>query len=89
MILGNILKALHITLTTKKGSNYIYVGFYHINFPGIDVDGRIEEVENFMMFFQKKIASIVAFGKSIPGFRNLSLDDQANLVKGNRKVLVK
>jgi len=36
-----------------------------------------------MMFFQRKIASIVSFGKSIPGFKDLTLDDQANLVKGN------
>lgn len=33
------------------------------------------------MFFQKKIGLIVSFGKSIPGFKQLCLDDQANLVK--------
>lgn len=51
---------------------------------GIDVDGRIVEIEFFLQFFQRKIAAIVAFAKAIPGFRQLCLDDQSNLVKVSR-----
>ncbi|KAH3712382.1 nuclear receptor ROR-beta-like [Dreissena polymorpha] len=51
---------------------------------GIEIDGRNEEIECALNFFQKRIAFLVAFAKSIPGFRDLSLDDQASLIKASR-----
>ena len=48
---------------------------------GIDIDGRVEEIERGLNFYERKVSSMVAFGKSIPGFKQLCLEDQATLVK--------
>jgi len=48
----------------------------------MDIDGRNEQMEAALTFFQKRIAFLVAFAKSVPGFKDLNLDDQASLVKG-------
>lgn len=58
-----------------------FTEFYNIT--GIDLDGRIERIDNAFQFFEQKISFVVAFAKSIPGFKSLKLDDQANLLKGN------
>lgn len=52
-------------------------------FAGIDIDGRIAEMEKGLNWYEKKVQLFVAFGKAIPGFKQLPLDDQASLVKGN------
>lgn len=54
------------------------------NATGIDIDGRLERIYTAFKFFEEKIATIVAFAKEIPGFKQLSLDDQANLIKASR-----
>lgn len=57
-----------------------------MTFTGIDIDGRIQEVDSLLQFLENKIALMVAFGKAIPGFKELDLDDQADLIKGGRFV---
>ncbi|XP_045180934.2 nuclear receptor ROR-beta-like [Mercenaria mercenaria] len=56
--------------------------FYSIT--GIDLDGRIEHVQRAFTFFEQKISVIVSFAKSIPGFKSLKMNDQANLIKASR-----
>lgn len=56
--------------------------FYKIT--GIDLDGRLQHVDGAFNFFERKISQVVAFAKSIPGFKQLSLNDQANLIKASR-----
>lgn len=75
-------KTRALTTEPAKQTMIRLMNVFRCIIAGIDLDGRIEEVEKFMKFFQKKIALMVSFGKSIPGFRHLCLDDQASLVKG-------
>jgi len=49
---------------------------------GIDLDDRLKNADTALAFFEQKIALIVGFGKAIPGFKSLPLDDQASLIKG-------
>ena len=48
---------------------------------GVDIDGRVQHIDSLLAFLESRIALMVAFGKSIPGFKDLPLDDQANLIK--------
>lgn len=57
-----------------------FTEFY--NATGIDIDGRIQQLDTAFKYFEEKITKIVAFAKAIPGFKKLGLDDQANLIKG-------
>jgi hypothetical protein len=57
-----------------------FAEFYKIT--GIDLDGRLLHMDGAFNFFERKISQVVAFAKSIPGFKQLSLNDQANLIKG-------
>lgn len=57
-----------------------YMEFY--NATGIDVDGRKQQLEEGVRFFENNISKIVTFSKAIPGFKHLTLSDQAKLVKG-------
>lgn len=60
-----------------------FEGFYVLLSLGIDIDGRIAEMEKGLSYYEKKVQLFVTFGKAIPGFKQLPLDDQASLVKGN------
>ena len=52
------------------------------NSTGIEIDNRKEMVQEATNYFEEKIAKLVEFAKCIPGFRELQLQDQANLIKG-------
>ena len=52
------------------------------NSTGIEIDNRKEMVQEATNYFEEKIAKLVEFAKCIPGFRELPLQDQANLIKG-------
>ncbi|XP_053382225.1 retinoic acid receptor gamma-like isoform X2 [Mercenaria mercenaria] len=56
------------------------------NATGIDIDGRLERADTAFKYFEDKIAMVVAFAKAIPGFKELGLDDQANLIKDRCKL---
>ncbi|XP_060590429.1 vitamin D3 receptor-like isoform X2 [Ruditapes philippinarum] len=56
--------------------------FYNIT--GIDLDGRIEHMTGVFDYLERKISKLVDFAKAIPGFKRLSLNDQANLIKASR-----
>ncbi|KAL4218153.1 hypothetical protein ACF0H5_022889 [Mactra antiquata] len=56
--------------------------FYKVT--GLDLDGRLKHVTEALNFLEKKITAIVTFAKSIPGFKDLCLDDQAKLIKVSR-----
>jgi hypothetical protein len=54
------------------------------NDTGIDIDGRIEVLQE-VIFPQVEncIKRLVTFSKAIPGFIQLPIEDQIELVKGN------
>ena len=58
------------------------------NATGIDVDGRKQQLEQAMGFFENNISKLVTFSKAIPGFKNLTLGDQAKLIKGKFRVVL-
>ena len=58
-----------------------YFGLY--NSTGIEIDSRKEFVQEAVSYFADSISKLVDFAKCIPGFRELPLQDQANLIKGN------
>ncbi|KAK3609066.1 hypothetical protein CHS0354_011332 [Potamilus streckersoni] len=59
-----------------------YRDFY--NQTGIELDNRLQLVTELLSFLEERIAQLVAFAKTIPGFTSLPLDDQANLLKAAR-----
>lgn len=59
-----------------------FTEFYYAT--GIDIDGRLASMDTAFKYFEEKITMVVAFAKTIPGFKKLSLDDQANLIKASR-----
>ncbi|XP_033751722.1 vitamin D3 receptor-like isoform X2 [Pecten maximus] len=59
----------------------------HRNFydtTGIDLDNRLEMMSNIATTMENGITKYIGFAKNIPGFSELSLDDQAALVKSSR-----
>lgn len=48
---------------------------------GIDVDGRQEFLRQSALSCQPVLHSYIAFANAVPGFSNLSLEDQCNLLK--------
>jgi hypothetical protein len=48
-----------------------------------DTNSQRCQVANILKLFEDKVLKAVAFAKNIPGFRDLLLDDQASLIKGN------
>ena len=48
---------------------------------GIDVDNRREMMHFHVRNSERWIRGYISFAKNLPGFRDLSLNDQANLVK--------
>ena len=56
------------------------------NSTGIEIDDRKDHIVEAVKYFEDKISKLVEFAKSIPGFRELSLQDQANLIKGKLRV---
>ncbi|XP_021349495.1 vitamin D3 receptor-like isoform X2 [Mizuhopecten yessoensis] len=51
---------------------------------GIDLDNRLEMMSNIATTMENGITKYIGFAKNIPGFSELSLDDQAALVKSSR-----
>nr|QGX48191.1 PPAR_2 [Sinonovacula constricta] len=66
----------------KPLSKEEFIDFYKVT--GMDLDGRIGRMEDAFQFFQRKVSYVVHFAKNIPGFNELPLDDQANLIKVSR-----
>ncbi|XP_069133510.1 vitamin D3 receptor-like [Argopecten irradians] len=59
----------------------------HRNFydtTGIDLDNRLEMMSNIATTMENGVTKYIGFAKNIPGFSDLSLDDQAALVKSSR-----
>jgi hypothetical protein len=51
---------------------------------GIDVDGRRAMLKHMIPCIEQAIKRFISFAKSLPGFKELPLDDQINLIKGSR-----
>ena len=51
------------------------------NSTGIEIDNRKDFLQEAVDYFENKISKLVEFAKCIPGFRELPLQDQANLIK--------
>ena len=49
---------------------------------GLDIDNRLESLDHVTELMDSDIRHIIAFLKTIPGFRTFSLPDQTALVKG-------
>ena len=49
---------------------------------GIDVDGRREMIKHMIPCIEKSIKRFIAFAKALPGFKELPIDDQIALIKG-------
>ncbi|KAH3843728.1 hypothetical protein DPMN_117258 [Dreissena polymorpha] len=51
-------------------------------FHTINPDRKCVLATSILKYFEKNIAEIVKFAKRIPGFTDLPIDDQANLIRG-------
>ena len=49
---------------------------------GLDVDGRLARVQKMRPFIDVIIRNLVTFAKQIPHFKDLIMEDQSNLLKG-------
>ena len=49
---------------------------------GIDIDGRREMIKHMIPCIEKAIKRFICFAKSLPGFRELPINDQISLIKG-------
>ena len=65
-------------------SKYIKL-FEYCNFStlGIDIDGRREMVAQMIPTIEKAIKRCITFAKALPGFKDLPIEDQIALIKGN------
>ena len=52
---------------------------------GIDIDGRREMVAQMIPTIEKAIKRCITFAKALPGFKDLPIEDQIALIKGNLK----
>ncbi|XP_060587053.1 uncharacterized protein LOC132742616 isoform X1 [Ruditapes philippinarum] len=59
-----------------------YLEFYKQT--GIDIDNRQEILIEALKYMEESIGKLVKFAKAIPGFSELDIDDQVNLVKAGR-----
>ncbi|KAK6191923.1 hypothetical protein SNE40_003496 [Patella caerulea] len=59
-----------------------YKDFYDIT--GIDIDDRQPKCLQMATTMERCIRRLIAFAKSIPGFTDLSIEDQSNLLKASR-----
>ncbi|XP_013414361.1 peroxisome proliferator-activated receptor gamma isoform X5 [Lingula anatina] len=59
-----------------------YRMFYELT--GIDIDDRKSMVQNWTKTLEDGVKKLIRFAKAIPGFMELSLNDQAALIKANR-----
>ncbi|XP_059140434.1 uncharacterized protein LOC131928420 isoform X2 [Physella acuta] len=51
---------------------------------GMDVDNRRRMIDNFLLKMESCVRCLVQFAKSIPGFTNLDLNTQVDLIKSSR-----
>ncbi|XP_055900630.1 uncharacterized protein LOC106064881 isoform X2 [Biomphalaria glabrata] len=49
---------------------------------GIDLDGRVNNIKVLMNYLEVFLRAFVRFAKCLPGFKELPLDDQTQLLKG-------
>lgn len=63
-----------------------YLDFF--NQTGIDIDNRQQILIETLKYMEESIAKLVKFAKAIPGFSDLDIDDQVNLVKGNCQFII-
>jgi len=68
--------------TMKPISHHEYVTIYQAT--GIDIDGRMDMLRHMIPCIEKAIKRFILFAKALPGFKDLSLDDQIALIKGSR-----
>lgn len=66
----------------KPISHNEYLTIYHAT--GIDVDGRLDMLKHMIPCIEKAIKRFILFAKALPGFKELSLEDQIALIKGSR-----
>ena len=55
---------------------------------GLDIDGRLERIEQIIPLIEVGIRNYIAFVKRIPGFRDLPADDQVALFKRKFSFLI-
>jgi hypothetical protein len=63
-----------------------YMRIYHTT--GIEIDGRRELVQTYEKTADEEIRRNVKFVKEIPGFRQLSIEDQTALFKCENSILL-
>ena len=63
----------------KPVSDEEYITIYEST--GLDIDGRLERIEQMIPLVEVGIRNYIAFVKKIPGFRSLPADDQVALFK--------
>ena len=54
---------------------------------GIDIDGRREMIKHMIPCIEKAIKRFICFAKSLPGFKDLPINDQISLIKGRMILL--
>ena len=61
----------------------MYFGLLSVVFlAGIDVDGRREMIKHMIPCLEKSIKRFIAFAKALPGFKDIPIEDQIALIKG-------
>ena len=63
----------------KPVSDEEYITIYEST--ALDIDGRLERIEQMIPLVEVGIRNYIAFVKKIPGFRSLPADDQVALFK--------
>ncbi len=58
-----------------------YVNLYTTT--GVDIDGRRERIKCVFPGIEKALVRYTDFAKKVPGFRDIELSDQMELIKGN------
>ena len=53
---------------------------------GIDIDGRREMIKHMIPCIEKAIKRFITFAKALPGFKDLPIDDQISLIKGEQRL---
>ena len=70
---------------TKSLNVEEYLEIY--NNTGIDVDGRKEFASKFYSLLDNNLRRLIGFVKCIPGFTDINIDDQIELIRGKYFVI--
>ena len=68
--------------TMRPLPHHEYLKIYQTT--GMDVDGRRAMMVHMIPCIEKAVKRFISFAKSLPGFKDLPIDDQIGLIKGRQ-----